>query len=108
MVREIYQGKFFMHASVRSILQKSKRLKQISKLLKSTRSPSNPKYATPTFTSNNQAQWLCLVELCFFTRVLGYLSNFGGLAGLQFYQNYRFAGKRNSLIYINFSFDTEL
>ena len=105
MAREIYQGEFFMHASVRSILQKSKRLKQISKLLKS---PSNPKYATRTFTSNNQAQWSCLIELCFFTRVLGYLSNFGELAGLQFYQNYRFAGKRNSLIYINFSFDTEL
>ena len=83
-------------------------LPRISKLLKSTRSPSNPKYATPTFTSNNQVQWSCLVELCFFTRVLDYLSNFGELAGLQFYQNYRFAGKRNSLIHINFSFDAEL
>ena len=61
MVEEIYQGEFFMHASDRSILQKSKRLMTSLKGIH-----SNPKYALLTFASNNQAQWSCMVGIMLF------------------------------------------
>ena len=42
-----------------------------------------------------------------YARVLGYLSNLGELAGLQYYQNYWFGGYRKGLIYITFLFDAD-